>query len=88
MLFDVAGLGRMALGSRQRQAAVRRNPPSQTPVRHGFTLLASDRIGVVALCRCRRRGVGTSTVERAEKAYATEHLAEMGFRYSRYDDEE
>jgi hypothetical protein len=57
-------------------------------VRHGFKLLVSDRVGVVALCRCKRWGIATSTVERAEKAYATEHLAEFGFRYSRYDDEE
>lgn len=61
---------------------------SHQAVRHGFRLLASDRRGVVVLCRCGRWGITTSTVERAEEAYATEHLAEFGFRYSRYDDEE
>lgn len=57
-------------------------------LRHGFTLLASDRLGVIVLCRCKRWGIAASNVDRAEEAYSTEHLAEVGFRYSRYDDEE
>lgn len=51
--------------------------------RHGANLLVHDEIGVVLLCRCGRWGIATGTVERAEQAYSTEHLAEMGFRYIR-----
>jgi hypothetical protein len=57
-------------------------------VRHGFRLVVADETGVVVLCRCRRWGIATSSVQRAEEAYSTEHLAEAGFRYIRDDDEE
>jgi hypothetical protein len=57
-------------------------------VRHGFRLVVADEIGVVALCRCGRWGIATSSVERAGQAYSTEHIAEAGFRYIRDDDNE
>lgn len=58
-----------------------------TALRHGFTVLASDRLGVVVLCRCKRWGAAMPTVERAETVYRDQHLAECGFRYTRDDDE-
>jgi hypothetical protein len=57
-------------------------------VRHGLRLLLSDEIGVIVVCRCGRWGIATATIERAEEKYSTEHLAEFGFKYSRYNDDE
>ena len=46
-----------------------------------------DAHGAILLYRCGRWGIAARTVERAKETYATEHLAEYGFSYSRDDEE-
>ncbi len=46
-------------------------------IKHEFRVLGVDEVGTMAVCQCGRWGVSTSTVERAEEIYATEHLAEF-----------
>ena len=83
--MPLAGLEPRSSGTSTKSAPV--SSGRADPVRHGFRVLVADEVGVVVLCRCGRWGIATSTLERAEQVYSTEHLAEMGFRYARDHDD-